>query len=554
MFGTIRKHQSWLWALIIAAMIIGLVAFFNPAASSSRGRGGATLGLIDGQSISEEDYVNAAREVNLQFFLRYGSWPDVDAKRMGFDEQRETYLQLFLVKKLKDYEIQVDPAAVAKTANLILNNIGRGNPVSLDDLVQKVLAPHGMSADDFERFVRHELGREQLFAVIGTSGKLVTPAEAESLYVREKQEISASAVFFSASNYLASVGQITPQMVAQFYTNQMAAYRLPDRMTVSYVKFDVTNFLGEADQQIAKMTNFNALVDQVYRQRGTNYYKVSTPDEAKAKIREEVRRKFASDAALKKANDFATDLFNMQPVRPENLMALAKSNGLTAKISEPFSADFPPDEIGPVKNFTETAFALTPDDPFTQPLVGGDSVVVAALGKKIPSEVPPLETIRARVEHDLKMTEALMLARRNGMQFSNALTNGLATGKTFAGICTDSKVKPVMLPPFSLGTQDLPELDEQISLNQLKQIAFNTASGKSSGFIPTREGGLVLYVKERLPLDQARMREDMPTFINAVRQTRENEAINLWYSREATKSLRDTPLGQPKSSAMGPKS
>ena len=554
MFGTIRKHQTWLWAFIIAAMIIGLVAFFNPAARNSGQRGGANLGLIDGQSISEEDYVNADHEVNLQFFLRYGNWPEADAKRLGFDEQRETYLRLFIVKKLKDNGIHVDAAAVARTANAILNSMGRGTPVTLEDFVQKILAPRGMSADDFERFIRHELGREELFSVLGVSGKLITPAEAETLYVREKQEISASAAFFSASNYLASVGQITPQMVGQFYTNQMAAYRLPDRMTVSYVKFDITNFLAEADQQIAKMTNFNLLVDQIYRQRGTNYYKSATVDDAKAKIREEVRHKFASDAALKKANDFATDLFNMQPQRPENLMALAKSNGLAAKISEPFSADYPPDEIGPVKNFTETAFALTADDPFSQPLVGSDAVFVIALGKKIPSEVPSLDSIRSRVEEDAKMTQALMLARRAGVQFANALTNGLAQGKTFAGICTDAKVKPTALPPFSLGTQELPELNEQMPLNQLKQIAFNTPSGKSSGFIPTREGGAVLFVKERLPVDTAQMRKDLPAFINSVRQARENEAINFWYSREATKSLRDTPLGQPRTSSLAGKS
>jgi hypothetical protein len=335
----------------------------------------------------------------------------------------------------------------------------------------------------------------------------------------------------------------------------MSGYRIPERIQVSYVKFDVTNFMADADQQIAKLTNFSAMVDQVYRQRGTNFYKETlTVDEAKARIRAEMRHELATVAARKKANDFASDLFDMKPQRPENLAGLAQSNGLTARISAPFANDFPPDEIGPVKGFLTAAFALTPEEPFAGPISSPTSptaVYVIALDKKIPSEIPPLERIRAQVEADSKLTQAAMLARRAGVQFALSLTNGLAQGKTFAGICTDAKVKPTLIPPLSLSTRELPEGIEQVTLDQLKQIVFDTPVGKSSGFVPTREGGLVIYVQQRLPLDEAAMRAEMPAFMNSVRQARQNEALNFWYRKEAEKSLRDTPLSQPRPSSMG---
>ena len=50
---------------------------------------------------------------------------------------------------------------------------------------------------------------------------------------RENQEFSAQSVFFSPSNYLSAV-TVTPDAVAQYYTNYLAAYRLPDRVQVSY--------------------------------------------------------------------------------------------------------------------------------------------------------------------------------------------------------------------------------------------------------------------------------------------------------------------------------
>ena len=57
----------------------------------------------------------------------------------------------------------------------------------------------------------------------------------QDLYKREHQEVATEAVFFSASNYLAGV-TVPPSALAQFYTNRLAVYRLPERVQVSYVR------------------------------------------------------------------------------------------------------------------------------------------------------------------------------------------------------------------------------------------------------------------------------------------------------------------------------
>jgi len=38
MFGTIRKHQTWLWAIIITLTIISFVIYFGPQSRVSQGR------------------------------------------------------------------------------------------------------------------------------------------------------------------------------------------------------------------------------------------------------------------------------------------------------------------------------------------------------------------------------------------------------------------------------------------------------------------------------------------------------------------------------------
>jgi hypothetical protein len=155
--------------------------------------------------------------------------------------------------------------------------------------------------------------------------------------------------------------------------------------------------------------------------------------------------------------------------------------------------------------------------------------------------------LRARVTADYITNEARLLARHAGIQFAQAATNGLAQGKTFVGICADAKVKRDSIPPFSISTGSLPAVEEHLSLNQYKQIAFTTAIGKTSEFQATPDGGVVVYVQERLPVNTARMKAELPEVVQKERQRRTQEAFMIWFDREWRKAARDFPLTERKS-------
>jgi hypothetical protein len=74
MFGTIRKHQTWLWAVIITLTIISFVIYFGPQSRVSGGRGGTfNLGTINGERITPEEFTEAQREVYLRYFFMSGN-------------------------------------------------------------------------------------------------------------------------------------------------------------------------------------------------------------------------------------------------------------------------------------------------------------------------------------------------------------------------------------------------------------------------------------------------------------------------------------------------
>jgi hypothetical protein len=411
-----------------------------------------------------------------------------------------------------------------------------------------VLQPEGLTAEDFQHFARNDLVIQQLIQVMGLPGQLITPQEAAVIYQRERQELSAQIVFFSASNYLSQVA-VTPAAVAQFYTNYLPAYRLPDRVQVSYVAFGVSNHLAQAEAKLVK-TNLDEIIEANYRRLGADYFHdAKTPAEARAKIRETLIRREALVEAHKEATEFANDVFNQEPARPENFAAVAKQKGLAVHVTAPFAGDYGPAELGPVEGFTKAAFALTPEEPFARPIISPDAIYLMVLLKRLPSEIPPFDQIRDRVTADYQYRQAMLLAQRAGTNFVRTLTSAMAGGQGFASICTAAGLHPILLPPFSLSTRELPALGNLVSLSQLQEAAFSTPVGKTSDFQGTGDGGFVVYAQSRLPLDQAVMNTDLPQFISALRNRRQKEAFDSWLQREANKELRDTPLYHRQASA-----
>jgi len=366
--------------------------------------------------------------------------------------------------------------------------------------------------------------------MVALSGKVVTPQQGEMLYRQQNEDFSTAMVSFAASNFLDAV-LVTPDALAQFYSNRVSIYRVPERVQVSYVKFDVTNYLATVEKA---MTNLDLEVDDAYKKYGTNLFpEAKTPAEAKAKIKESAIRERALMEGRRAAGTFAERLDRMEPKVAGNFDALSKTNGLAAGMTAPFTREDGPAELKVPDKFNQAAFRLTQEEPFAGPIVADDGVYVIALKQQIPSEVPPLASIRAKVMEDYRMLQAMQLAHQAAAKFSNTLTNALAQGKAFDAICADAGVKPERLPPFSLSTETLPDKqDERVDVRMLKELAFTTPVGKASAPERSGDGVFVLYVEKRLPADEAKLKKELPDFMTTIRQSRENEVFNGWLTRE----------------------
>ncbi len=551
MFGTIRKHSTGLWVFIIVVVSLSMVVFFSSDATLGGRNAGGDYGSINGKPITHSEYQEAFNEVRISQFLSTRQWPGSDeasARRV----ESETISRVFLVQKMKDMGVR----ASDKTAALMVHE--QLGEIPYETFAQQFLQPQGLTTSDYERFVRNQAGLRQLFLAAGVSGSLVLPSDAETLWRKENQDVSTQLAVFWSTNYLDKV-VITNGAIGSFYTNRMGFYRLPERQTLAYVEFSASNHLADADKRLGQLTNLNEIVSEYYfrGRNGTN----SWTDEkgnplpeaaAKEKIKEEIRLSEALLAARRAAAEFGNELMGQpDPNKVATLETLAATKKLAVKISKPFDRLSGLDEFeneviarATEESAEETvrdmirqkAASLTDERPVLfNPIPGKHAVYIIARKGKVPSELQPLDKIKDKVTADYKTFLALDLARKAGQAFHITLTNGLAAKKPFADICAAEKVKVIDLPPFSASTRSLTNVDSRVSLRLLQSVALDLETGKASSFLsaqPMTEGGFIIYARARPAIDPARMQEDLPRFVNQLRNFRQNDAFQQWFRKQ----------------------
>lgn len=548
MIGTIRKHQTWLWVFIIVAVVVSFVIYFTPGVTlDNSGAPRSAFGSMNGRAIERKQYMIAYNEARIRQFLRSGQWPDGgEARRMGFDLDRQARERLVLMDRMERLGIEVPDATVAAWIQDNFSNPSQpGSARQMYDTLVRELARRGVTESDLARYIRHEIGIGHLLDLTAVASSLVTPREAEARYRQQNERLQAEAAVFSLSNHLAAV-HLDPERLATWFTNRQHFYRAPEKVQVQYVRFDATNFLAQAETILARRTNLVAEIEARYLQAGASRFidtngQVMPPDAAKARIREQMLQEDAKLAARKEAALFGTELEKLQPAKAENLATIAQQKGLPVNTTAPFSEMEGPREIRARQDFTRTAFSLTPERPLSRAIVGEDAVFILALQARFPSEIPTLEAVRDRVTQDFRREEAMLLARQSATNFVTTLTNELAAGKTFTELTTQAGATWLGLPTFGPGSRNLEGWDRRVNLEQVKLVTANLQTNTTSGPILSADGAFVLFLKSREPAADTEVQEALASYLKELQDERRFEGFSDWFRRQIELTRIDMP-------------
>jgi hypothetical protein len=525
---------------------------------------------LTSEPITETQYDAALREARVWIFMKYGRTPTPqenasELPKIAFD-------QLYIGAKLKELNIEVPLEATALfTRRIFRLQPGQSMPkAEFQKFVKNELNEKlKVDEDDFYQWVRDQVGVELLVQLYGMNGEMITSKEAEFFFRRDHETMTVQLARFSLTNYTNQIVTTNEADIQDYYTRLQTKYSLPEREQINYIHFNVTNFLGVADKIMAGMSNLDAQIDTQYLGRDTTlaFFKddAGNPlneEAAKAKMKDNFRMQVAKQAARTNATQLADSFLQGrkkdQLITKEEVEKFAATNGLAVVTTLPFDQKNPPRELQLLPVYLNMLFQLKTTDPEDQYRLAEatNGFYFLGLERKLPSQIQPLESVRARVIEDYRNGKALDLAHKAGSQFEAAVKAGMAKGLSFDDICASNHLKPQTLTPFSIITKSIPEIEDESEFDYyVKGAAYRMPVGAASDFAPTDAGGLLICVKARTPVDESIVKQDLPEFLAQQQAQRQAAAFNIWINRELQNHLHVAmPSSKPAAAPVPPAS
>jgi peptidyl-prolyl cis-trans isomerase D len=335
--------------------------------------------------------------------------------------------------------------------------------------------------------LRIEAVREALLSGVRSSARDVT-AQYEKFY----GPATVSLVTFDPKSFV-TAAQVTPAEIEAEYkahpTNP--AYRTKEKRKVDYVLF------------------------------------LLTPDQAKLP---DAQKAAAKNALGQKALDFAL-AFQPEPSAagdttppPPDFLAEANKRGLMPATTDFFAADTPPANVPPSPAFNNAAFSLTKDDAISKVVELDNGVAVLHLAEIQPSDLRPLEEVKADIVKQLQQTKGLQAEQLAAQSASEKLKIEVAKGGDFKTAAAAMNLKVETLPAFV-------PIKAPPSDQRLQTIAYATTSlsaGQVSDPVPVQSDNttLVLHLDSRNKADPA----GLATFETRFRQSQDQQLRSMVYA------------------------
>lgn len=353
------------------------------------------------------------------------------------------------------------------------------DPVKYRKFIEEVLLPKGFTDAQVEELVRDDIRLKKVMALIGSTVD-ASPAEFERIYTQNNQKTDVSLVRLPLDEFSSAVIP-TEEEIAKYYEEHKANLMTEERRVVSFVKID----LSEEDKKLT----------------------------GKERV-----------AALQRVSDKTRD-FGQALLEPGATFAgTAGQMGLKVETTGEFSMSQPPAAFGQgAAEAVRESFKLAEGAPASNPIASESGFLVLHLDKVIPKEQLTLEQATPKIVDTIKAEKGRNALTSRANELHAKISEALKEGKTFAEATAANDVVMKSFPPFTLS--------EPINEPHASEIAMKAAElpvGGLSNVVSTPDEAILVYVNNRQPVDEAKMRQEEGQQLGHLRQFKRYVAFNEW--------------------------
>ena len=381
-----------------------------------------------------------------------------------------------------------------------------------------------MDAKEFENAYEENIILEQAAQVAG-EGVLVTEEEVLETYHLLNDLITLDTALIPFAGI--SAPAVNEADAQAFYEANRATFELPVKASVHYVQFEVADYTDSIDVT-------DEMLSQVYSNNLERYRVEADPEnpsenpsylplaEVRSALEPIVQSELALQDAFRAADNFVAALSDEGADFAIKAAAAGKD---IIKNIPPFSANETISQIDPTAPFTEATFNLdlTPNQYYSDPVVGRDHIYVIALQKKIPAFVPAFAAVKALAKQRAQQQADANTYREYVTKLYTQVQQAVADGTSFADAVETTSLSLETLTPFNSG-QPLEHPQAAILMERTYQLE----TAQLAAPIQTEAGVLLTAVKLRKKADTTGLSTQRPRIEASLIQQKRANRISTW--------------------------
>lgn len=460
-----RSNQRWLMGIISVLVIISFIWFYSDRTQVDR-IVSDKVGKIYGRNLGRTEVERILRQLSIARGLGLVNMVNLDPMGRG-DQLDEVVNHLVMAHKAEEmgiYPSDDDVLEAIKKLPVFQSDGGQFDVNKYNQFVSERLAPGGFSEGQLEELVRRDIQFARVHAIVDAP-VVVSPVETRLAYDERYAKTDASVIRFKTSDFAAGVAEPTEDEIKKAFDNAKEQYIQPEKRKVQYVKFA----LSDEDKKLtgkAKMDKLKPLADQAVA--------------------------LLSELLDNKQEDFATAAKKLNTTVKE-----------TPEFEQSQTTGF---EEASIPGFAQAAFQLTqaePDSnvPLQEPnAFAPDAYYDLHLAGVVPVRPLTLDEARPKVVQALKDERAKAALSAKAEEVRTKIADALKAGKSFADAAKDAGQTAQEVPAYSAAEPARTAPDAAT----IAQATSDLGAQELSKFVPTDAGGLLVYVRDRTGVDQAK--------------------------------------------------